>query len=122
MSEDFRENTGQIQGAMEQCRSRWVVVNYVSLPIKCNHAIGHMQKQGRQLIPFVFRFPKSGPKDIGHVVKATGQIPDFIVAGDGNRISKVTGGNLARTGRQRPNGGNQNLCQQDRKGNADDKA
>ena len=68
-------------GAAQHHRRRRVGVDHPPLPVKGYHAVGHVEKQGVQLVALIFHLTQGVPQLPGHVVEGVGEHTDLIPRG-----------------------------------------
>ena len=90
-----------------------VVGEHRAVPGKGDHAVGHVEKEGIQLVPLVFHRLQRILEHLRHVVEGGGQNADLVGGFHRNRTAEVPGGYPLRALGQTLDGNNHGLAQQE---------
>ena len=95
-AEQLGIRAGAVHIAVEHGVGGGIPVDEMSLPVKGHHAVGHVEKEGVQLVSLVFHSGQRALQHTGHLVERAGEDSDLIGGFHRQRAVKVSGGHLLR--------------------------
>ena len=87
--------------------------------VEGHDAVGHVQKQRRELVALVFRLGDRVLQNLRHVVEVLGQVADLVAAVDRDAVREVPRRDALCPDGQRADGRNEDLRQQKRQDHTD---
>ena len=111
-----------VDGPLQKFGSGGIAVDEMALPVKGHHAVGHVEKEGVQLVPFVFHGGQGGLQYPGHLVEGAGENADLVGGFHRQLTVEVSGGHPLRADGQLFNGAHHGLGEQKAKQHGDQQA